>query len=154
MGFTNRCTYRACGCQEAEQGIHGDVGGAFLPMLAALDQHRGLRARGIAEASAEPRLLDGLMVRALGDRSARVLWSAGPDGAGFVDSDGSPYEVLADIGWWPAGDRSTIDSRRWPNATCHSANAGRSPSRCAARDARAVSAPAYRRAPAAELHKR
>ena len=60
-------------------------------------------ALGIAEASAEPRLLDDLMVRALGDRSARVLWSTGPDGAGFVDSDGSPYEVPAGVGWWPVG---------------------------------------------------
>ncbi len=60
-------------------------------------------ALGISEASAEPGLLDDLMVRALGDRSARVLWSTGSDGAGFVDSDGSAYEVPADDGWWPVG---------------------------------------------------
>ena len=60
-------------------------------------------ARGISEASAEPRLLDDLMVRALGDSSARVLWSTGPNGAGFVDSDGSPYQVPAGVGWWPIG---------------------------------------------------
>ena len=68
-------------------------------------------ARGIAEASAEPRLLDDLMVRALGDRSARVLWSTGPNGAGFVDSDGSPYEIPADVGWWPVGTRSAAGRR-------------------------------------------
>ena len=65
-------------------------------------------ARGISEASAEPRLLDDLMVRALGDRSARVLWSAGPGHAGFVDSDGFPYQVSDASGWWPVGSPEPV----------------------------------------------
>jgi signal transduction histidine kinase len=60
-------------------------------------------ARGISEASAEPRLLDDLMVRALGDRSARVLWATHTDGHGFVDSDGSPFIDADGRGWWPVG---------------------------------------------------
>ncbi|MEP6649678.1 MAG: histidine kinase [Lapillicoccus sp.] len=60
-------------------------------------------ARGISDASAEPRLLDDLMVRALGDPSARVLWATRPEGDAFVDSDGSPHEVPGDGGWWPIG---------------------------------------------------
>lgn len=59
-------------------------------------------ALGISDASAEPRLLDDLIVRALGDRSARVLWSARPDGDGFVDSDGASYQP-GERGWWPVG---------------------------------------------------
>jgi len=65
-------------------------------------------ARGISEASAEPRLLDDLMVRALGDRSARVLWSTGPENGGFVDSDGSPYDVPDTGGWWPVGSPEPV----------------------------------------------
>jgi len=59
-------------------------------------------ALGISEASAEPALLDDLMVRALGDPDARVLW-AGPDGRTFVDSSGRPHPVDGDAGWWPIG---------------------------------------------------
>ena len=59
-------------------------------------------ALGISEASAEPALLDDLMVRALGDPSARVLW-AGPDRVTFVDSSGRPYPLDGGTGWWPVG---------------------------------------------------
>jgi signal transduction histidine kinase len=60
-------------------------------------------ARGISEASAEPRLLDDLMVRALGDGSARVLWTVEPGRDHMVDSDGAPREIAPDQGWWPIG---------------------------------------------------
>jgi signal transduction histidine kinase len=60
-------------------------------------------ARGISEASAEPRLLDDLMVRALGDGSARVLWTVEPGRDRMVDSDGAPREIAPDQGWWPIG---------------------------------------------------
>jgi signal transduction histidine kinase len=60
-------------------------------------------ARGISEASAEPRLLDRLMVRALGDPSARVLWAVEPRRDRMVDSDGAPHEIAPDQGWWPIG---------------------------------------------------
>jgi signal transduction histidine kinase len=43
------------------------------------------------------------MVRALGDRSARVLWATRTDGDGFVDSDGSPFIDADGRGWWPVG---------------------------------------------------
>jgi signal transduction histidine kinase len=70
-------------------------------------------ARGISEASAEPGLLDDLMVRALGDRSARVLWSTGPEGHDFVDSDGSAYEVPEAGGWWPVGSPAPVGALRY-----------------------------------------
>ncbi|HEU4998280.1 MAG TPA: histidine kinase [Lapillicoccus sp.] len=57
-------------------------------------------ALGISEASAEPALLDDLMVRALGDPSARVLWATS---GGFVDSGGHPRDIAASTGWWPVG---------------------------------------------------
>jgi signal transduction histidine kinase len=60
-------------------------------------------ALGISDASAEPRLLDALMIRALGDRSARVLWATTSDGTRFVDSDGAPHDVPDAAGWWPVG---------------------------------------------------
>ena len=60
-------------------------------------------ARGISEASADPALLDDLMIRALGDRSARVLWAIDRDGDRFVDSDGTPRELPEGPGWWPIG---------------------------------------------------
>ena len=63
-------------------------------------------ALGISEASAEPALLDDLMVRALGDPSARVLWATK---GGFVDSDGRPLEVDEDSG----GGRSEPNPHRW-----------------------------------------
>jgi signal transduction histidine kinase len=56
-------------------------------------------ARGVSEASVEPALLDNLMVRALGDPSARILWTAD---AGLVDHAGTPVAV-PDAGWWPIG---------------------------------------------------
>jgi signal transduction histidine kinase len=72
-------------------------------------------ARGISEASADPALLDELIVRALGDPSARVYW---PESGRFVDSAGNPAPgdpAGADPhiagssrdpgrGWWPIGD--------------------------------------------------
>ena len=60
-------------------------------------------AREISEASAEPRLLDDLMVRALGDHSARVLWAVEPRRDRLVDSDGARHEIGPDQGWWPIG---------------------------------------------------
>jgi signal transduction histidine kinase len=60
-------------------------------------------ARGISEASAEPRLLDDLVVRALGDRSARVLWAVGPGRDRYVDSEGVLHDLASDRGWWPIG---------------------------------------------------
>lgn len=59
-------------------------------------------ARGIAQASADPARLDQLVVRALGDRSARVLWTIGPD---LVDSAGAAHDPdeRGDRGWWPIG---------------------------------------------------
>jgi signal transduction histidine kinase len=60
-------------------------------------------ARGISEASAEPRLLDDLMARALGDPSARVLWAIEPERDRLVDSDGSAQEMTPNRGWWPIG---------------------------------------------------
>jgi signal transduction histidine kinase len=60
-------------------------------------------ARGLSEASAEPALLDDLMVRALGDPSARVVWAAGADRDCVVDSEGTPFGVRQDRGWWPIG---------------------------------------------------
>jgi signal transduction histidine kinase len=59
-------------------------------------------ALGISQASAEPALLDDLMVRALGDPSARVFW-AGPDGESFADSSGRQRPIEDDTGWWPVG---------------------------------------------------
>ena len=46
-------------------------------------------ALGISAASADPASLNDLMVRALGDPTARVFWSVGESGR-YVDSDGSP----------------------------------------------------------------
>ncbi len=60
-------------------------------------------ARGISDAATEPRLLDELMARALGDTTARVLWADRPGSDAFVDSDGSPYDLQNHIGWWPVG---------------------------------------------------
>ena len=65
-------------------------------------------AYGIAQASVDPRLLDDLVGRALGDRRARVLWaddgSATDPGAGWVDSEGAPHAgVPRSHGWWPVG---------------------------------------------------
>ncbi|MFN8199767.1 MAG: histidine kinase [Nakamurella multipartita] len=59
-------------------------------------------AHGIAQASADPTRLDELVVRALGDRSARVLWTAGP---ALVDSGGAVRDPVdgPDRGWWPIG---------------------------------------------------
>ena len=70
-------------------------------------------ARGISEASVEPRLLDDLMVRALGDQSARVLWAAGP--TEFVDSDGAPFAV-PESGWWPVGSPVAVGGLRYDPA--------------------------------------
>lgn len=72
-------------------------------------------ARGISEASADPALLDALIVRALGDPSARVYW---PESGRFVDSAGNPAPGGLTAprpdtartgrepsrGWWPIGD--------------------------------------------------
>ncbi|HEU5000853.1 MAG TPA: sensor histidine kinase [Lapillicoccus sp.] len=60
-------------------------------------------ARGISAASVEPALLDDLMVRALGDSSARVLWATGGQRDRFVDSAGTPLETPDQGGWWPIG---------------------------------------------------
>jgi signal transduction histidine kinase len=60
-------------------------------------------ARGISEASAEPRLLDHLMARALGDGSARVLWAIERGRDRLVGSDGAPHTITSDRGWWPIG---------------------------------------------------
>jgi signal transduction histidine kinase len=60
-------------------------------------------ASGISEASADPAMLDALVVRALGDPSARVLWSFGAD---LVDSGGQVDPRAAPEtgrGWWPIG---------------------------------------------------
>ena len=62
-------------------------------------------ARGISAASVEPALLDELMVRALGDPSARVLWATGEERDRFVDSGGSPLDAPDRGGWWPIGMR-------------------------------------------------
>jgi len=62
-------------------------------------------ARGISAASVEPALLDDLMVRALGDPSARVLWATGDARDRFVDSSGSPLDPPERGGWWPIGMR-------------------------------------------------
>ena len=67
-------------------------------------------AHGISEAAVEPGLLDDLMVRALGDRSARVLWASGP--TEFVDRDGVPFAV-PEAGWWPVGDPMTVGALRY-----------------------------------------
>ena len=60
-------------------------------------------ALGLSAASADPALLDELVVRALGDPSARVYWAVGPDR--LVDSAGalSPSHTV-DRGWWPIAD--------------------------------------------------
>lgn len=69
-------------------------------------------ARGLADASAEPALLDELVARALGDPSARVAWSppagAGPDpvdsrGVPMAGPDGAPGDPATRRGWWPIG---------------------------------------------------
>ena len=79
--------------------VVGMLGGAF-GRAGELDE----LARGISEASADPALLDDLVVRALGDPSARVLWTAGH---GVVDSAGAAIDTAADAapdrGWWPIG---------------------------------------------------
>jgi signal transduction histidine kinase len=57
-------------------------------------------ALGLAEASADPALLDELVIRALGDPSARVYWAT--DAGQFVDSAGRPRRSPIDQGgWWP-----------------------------------------------------
>ena len=69
-------------------------------------------ARGIADASADPTLLDELVVRALGDPSARVRWARGEAGREMVDSRGTVVAGSAGHpddrpdggrGWWPIG---------------------------------------------------
>ncbi|MGN7860163.1 sensor histidine kinase [Microbacterium sp. 22303] len=60
-------------------------------------------AAGISAASVEPALLDALAVRALGDPSARILWTADTDPARFVDSAGRELAVPGERGWWPIG---------------------------------------------------
>ena len=59
-------------------------------------------ARGIAEASADPAMLDALVVRALGDPSARVLWTTDRS---LVDSAGVQIDPapVRGRGWWPIG---------------------------------------------------
>jgi len=92
-------------------------------------------AAGISAASVEPALLDALAVRALGDPSARILWTSESTGTGaasdgadpgadrFVDSAGRECAVLPEHGWWPIGppeaptggllyDRELIADRR------------------------------------------
>ncbi len=57
-------------------------------------------ALGISTAAAEPALLDELVVRALGDPSAQVLWSVGDD---LVDSGGTVTAPAPDRGSRPIG---------------------------------------------------
>ncbi len=57
-------------------------------------------AHGISAASADPSTLDDLLVRALGDPSARVWWTAGD---GQVDSAGRAGVRPDGGGWWPIG---------------------------------------------------
>lgn len=79
--------------------VVGMLGGAF-GRAGELEE----LALGIADASAEPALLDALVVRALGDPSARVRWTV--DGE-LVDSDGRPVDPMAEPGaargWYPIG---------------------------------------------------
>jgi len=79
--------------------VVGMLGGAF-GRAGELEE----LALGIADASAEPALLDALAVRALGDPSARVRWQVG---AVLVDSDGRPVDPVAEPdgtrGWCPIG---------------------------------------------------
>lgn len=79
--------------------VVGMLGGAF-GRAGELEE----LALGIADASAEPALLDGLVMRALGDPSARVRWAV--DG-GLVDSAGGPVDPVteraATRGWYPIG---------------------------------------------------
>jgi signal transduction histidine kinase len=83
--------------------VVGMLGGAF-GRAGELEE----LALGIADASAEPALLDALVVRALGDPSARVWWMV--DGE-FRGSDGRTGEAPPDPvtepagsrGWWPIG---------------------------------------------------
>ena len=65
-------------------------------------------ALGLAEASADPALLDDLVTRALGDPSARVYWATGADQ--FVDSAGMPRSSsgIDRGGWWPI-DAAGVD---------------------------------------------
>ncbi len=63
-------------------------------------------ARGISEASADPALLDELMVNALGDSTARVFWASDEAPDRFLDSDGTPSRKQpGQAGWWPIGDQ-------------------------------------------------
>jgi signal transduction histidine kinase len=73
-------------------------------------------ALGISEASVEPALLDDLMVRALGDPSARVLWTTGPEGAKFVDSEGLSHAVSPGDGWWPIGGKPPVGGLSYDRA--------------------------------------
>ena len=67
-------------------------------------------AAGISAASVEPALLDALAVRALGDPSARILWTSPSDSAGrFIDSAGRNVSVPPERGWW--ADRPTRGRR-------------------------------------------
>lgn len=79
--------------------VVGMLGGAF-GRAGELEE----LALGIADASAEPALLDALAVRALGDPSARVRWTV--DGA-LVGSDGRLVDPAAERtgsrGWCPIG---------------------------------------------------
>ncbi|WP_395728399.1 histidine kinase [Nakamurella sp.] len=79
--------------------VVGMLGGAF-GRAGELEE----LALGIADASAEPELLDALAVRALGDPSARVRWTV--DG-GLVAGDGRPVDPAAERtgsrGWCPIG---------------------------------------------------
>lgn len=66
-------------------------------------------ARGLSAASADPALLDALVVRALGDPSARVYWATDPDR--YLDSDGEPLVSPVDHdGWWPITPAGGIDT--------------------------------------------
>lgn len=69
-------------------------------------------ARGIADTSDEPALLDQLVVRALGDPSARLRWApragsrSGPvdsHGTPVPDPAGGPATIGPGRGWWPIG---------------------------------------------------
>ena len=61
-------------------------------------------ARGISEAAADPALLDDLVVKALGDSSARVYWASGNGAGRFLASVGSPSVTAPGRpGWEPIG---------------------------------------------------
>jgi signal transduction histidine kinase len=79
--------------------VVGMLGGAF-GRAGELEE----LALGIADASAEPALLDALVIRTLGDPSARVWWTV--DGE-LRDSDGRSGTAATERadarGWWPIG---------------------------------------------------